>query len=344
MAFSMVGCSKKEKNRKNVILMIGDGMGTTHIQAAQRIKGENLCFQDFPQQVFVETRCYDYVTTDSSAAATAMATGTRINKGYVGIDVDGNELSTIVDFAVKQGKRTGILTTETLYGATPMGFAAHASDRNDSKTLIQSAATSSNVNLFVGYRMRSADTWLFQESGYTQIPDYTQISESQEEKIIGVYDIVSDIETATEDDPVTFDVVVREALEYLSQDKDGFFMMAEGAHIDKASHNTAFKDMISHMLAFDAAVQAVLDWAKDRDDTIVIVTADHETGGLRIGDEPVATWPYFPYIWSSVGSHTSADVSCYVYGAEIDFTQYAFASSERIQNTDIYQIMKELLS
>ena len=155
---------------------------------------------------------------------------------------------------------------------------------------------------------------------------------------------------------MAFDRVVTEALEYLSKDEDGFFLMAEGSHIDHGGHNNDMTYMLSELLAFDDAVQAVLEWAKDRDDTVVIVTADHETGGLELKEsaftalnflETVSndggmTYTPVHYQWTTT-SHSATDVNCYINGANIDFRNYSFGVSGRIKNTDVFEIMKSLM-
>ena len=120
---------------KNVILLIGDGMGPNQIKAGELFLGEKLCFQNFPYSVKVETRSNNAEVTDSAAAATAMATGTRTNNGYVALAPDESELTTIVDVANSLGKRTGVLATEPLSGATPMGFSGHSISRNNTGEL-----------------------------------------------------------------------------------------------------------------------------------------------------------------------------------------------------------------
>ena len=136
MAFSVTACNKNDNTNnlgtiklqnvegkaKNVILMIGDGMGPVQIKAGEIFKGEKLTLQGFPYMTTVETRSVSDAITDSAASSTAMATGKRTINGYVGKNPALEDLETIVDIAHNAGKRTGIIATEELYGATPMGF------------------------------------------------------------------------------------------------------------------------------------------------------------------------------------------------------------------------------
>ncbi len=342
---------------KNVILMIGDGMGPDQIKAGQIYKGEALTMQGFPYKTTVSTRSASDEITDSAAAATALATGKRTKNGMIGKDADYLNMETIVDIANAMGKSTGILATEELYGATPMGFSSHVYNRNDTTCLLKTAAATSNVNLFASYVMDAGYQDIFTDAGYQKVEDVDLISEATSDKVFGSYMIRADAPSMSANaNRVAFDRLVSEALDYLSKDEDGFFLMAEGSHIDHGGHNNDMTYMLSELLAFDDAVQAVLEWAKDRDDTVVIVTADHETGGLQLKEsaftalnflETVSNdngMTYVPkhYQWTTT-SHSSTDVNCYINGANIDFKNYSFGIDGRIKNTDVFKIMKGLL-
>lgn len=362
--FSLISCGDKggkDENKtiilenvttaKNIILLIGDGMGPNQVTVGEIFKGEKLAMQKFPYATKVETRSANSVVTDSAAAATALATGVRTNNGVVGKNEDLQDLTTIVDIAHGLGKRTGIIATEELTGATPMGFSGHADARGQSLVLMNSAAESSNVNLFASYLIDTTEEMPLKANGYEEIKDVADISEATSEKIFGSYMIKAEAESMSDGVANTaFDRVVVEALEYLSQDEDGFFLMAEGSHIDHGGHDNDIKYMIDELMAFDDAVQAVLEWAEGRDDTVVIVTADHETGDLQLYDglnqetlmeayNGNGNSEYFN--WWSTG-HSAADVWCFINGADVDFSQYSFETDELIMNTDVFRIMCDL--
>jgi alkaline phosphatase len=345
-----------EGKAKNVILLIGDGMGKEHVKVGAIHKGEPLVMQGFPYCVDIETVNYSGGVTDSSAAATAMATGVRTLNNYVGLDKNEKELETIIDIAAAAGKATGVITTEYLYGATPMGFAAHFPDRNRQPFLLDSALSSSNVNLFISDRFGTYRN-KFEENGYRLIlNEADKISEASETKVAALSKINPQAKSMS-DDPVgvAFDRLVTEALEYLSKDPDGFFLMAEGAHIDHGGHANDISYMLRELISFDDGIKAVLKWAKGRNDTVVIVTADHETGGLNTKEglekdnilSMVSLDGGMTYVpefleWTSK-SHTNRDVYCYVNGADVDFSQYSFASNTRIKNSDLFSIMKSFI-
>ena len=356
--FCMTACKDQTGETvkiKNVIILIGDGMGPNQIRFGELYKGEKLFMQSLTNRTFVETYSANAEVTDSSASATAIATGVKINNSQVGITPQGEELETIVDYAKSLGKKTGIITTEELYGATPMGFSAHSTARGNYDELLVSAATTSNVDLFASYtlpRNYSACIDRFVSEGYTLISDVDQISESVDDKIIGTYPILASMPSMDADDfAVAFDRVVIESLEYLSKDEDGFFLMAEGAHIDHGGHNNDVEYMVRELLAFDDMVKAVVNWAKERKDTLVLVTADHETGGLMISDDATSEnlfkfddYGYMRYGWTT-GGHTKTNVYLYAYGANVDFKKYSeHNTNDKVNNTDIIKIMKEYLN
>ncbi len=339
------------KEIKNVILMIGDGMGPNQIKMGELYKKEALFMQKFPYSTKVETCSANSDVTDSAAAATALATGVRTDNGKVGMDALGTRLDTIVDSAKEHGKSTGILATEELHGATPMGFSGHSLSRGESLELLQSAAESSNVNLFASYTLGESHKKIFTDAGYKEMATADEISEATEEKIFGTYKIRATALSMSEDMGIlAFDRLVTEALEYLSKDEDGFFLMAEGSHIDHGGHNNDIAYMLNELVAFDDAVKAAVEWADKRDDTVVIVTADHETGGLILSRNATkdnlfefnGQGEYANFQWTTKG-HTNTDVYCFINGANVDFSKYSFGSLERIQNTDIFQIMKKMI-
>ena len=323
---------------KNVILMIGDGMGPNHVKAGEIYKGSQLAIHSMPHKAYSLTGSENNEVTDSAAGATALATGVRTNNGHVGVDCEGNELTTIMDLALQAGKRTGVITTDKMSGATPMAFAAHCEDRHDSTALLNSAVES-GINLFVSTSNEAEGD--FQYKGYTNLPDVADISEETGDYVLGTYDIFASAPTGSaEMNNVALDRVVSESIEYLSKDKDGFVLMAEGARIDKHAEQNNLERMIEEMIAFDNAVQAALDWAKDRNDTIVIVTADHETGGLTLADDITKENMASKHSWSTHG-HTATNVYCNVYAEDIDFLRYSSqGKATELKNTDVFTMMK----
>lgn len=359
MLVACVSCNgqsqpKKFGEIKNVILLIGDGMGPNQIRAGELYKEEKLFMQTIEQSIKVETYSKDGVT-DSAAAATALSTGTRTHNGRVGIDGEGNELRTLVDIAHGLGKRTGVITTEELYGATPMGFSGHSLSRNNASELMLSAATSSNVDLFSAYKFSNNSFYLtdFAENGYEIITDANEFSTTDSEKVMGTFQILAGVESMIISDLyVSFDGLVSKALDFLSKDEDGFFLMAEGAHIDHGGHNNDITYMLEELLSFDDMVKYVVNWASKRDDTVVLVTADHETGGLQIEEdakygelfEMDEYGNYKNFRWTT-GGHTAENVWLFAYAPQIDFKNYSTSEFDGIiRNVDVFKIANAYLS
>ena len=225
---------------KNVILFIGDGMGPEQVKFGEIIKESKLSFQNFPYSTMVDTNSLDgfggYTTTDSAAAATALATGVLTTNGRVGLGPDRDvHLETIMDVAQGLGKRTGVITTEGLNGATPMGFSSHAESRNLGRQLLEEAAKSSGINFFASDA--TDDLNCFTKAGYSVISGLDMYDVVKEdEKIFCNMMIKAGVEEENETYE-TFHETVATALDFLSQDEDGFVLMAEGAHIDHGGHN-----------------------------------------------------------------------------------------------------------
>ena len=333
-------------------------MGPEQVKFGEMMKEEKLSFQEFPYFTTMDTTSSDglggYTTTDSAAAATAMATGVLTTNGRVGYGPERDvPLETIMDVAQGLGKRTGVITTEGLNGATPMGFSSHAVDRNLWRNLLEEAANTSEINFFASDA--TEDLNYFSKAGYSVLSGLDMYDVAKEDE--KVYFNMK-IKAGVEDDNEmyeTFHETVATALDFLSQDEDGFMLMAEGAHIDHGGHNNDINYMVEELLAFDQGVEAALEWARGRTDTVIIVTADHETGDLHLRDgitkfnyRDMTTVNGFDYetlyyYWGSTG-HSEANVGFYVNGKNIKFNRYSqFSDETLIKNTDVFSIVKDLL-
>lgn len=341
-----------QKDIKNLILIIGDGMGPQHIEAGQLSEGKTYDFTTWIDSV-CNTNSINSdnaeVLTDSAASATALATGTLTKNGYVGLNKDGTELSTILDIAkIIYDKSVGVVTTDYLYGATPSGFSAHANDRNDSATITLSQI-SSDVDYLCGLRSDSHYAPYIEQIEENEIYYSTSLSDKKAILDSDSVFLPINIEDGTNDSVDLKDAATL-AIEYLERDEDGFVLMIEQAYIDKCSHNNDIDGMLKRMKSLNETVEAVMDWVGDRDDTAVIVTADHETGGLSVSKNAIydkshnAQGNNVYYSWSSV-DHTQTKVRIFVYGVDVDFatvSQYRIPTV--IKNTDVFVLMKKILN
>jgi alkaline phosphatase len=281
---------------KNVIFYIGDGMGISQITASRiYLLGANGRFEieRMPVTGLMTIHSVDWLITDSAAGATAMATGFKTRSGMVGVTPDSLELKTILESVQEIGKSTGVIATSAITHATPACYATHVFSRNNHSEIARQFVHS-GVDIILGggrqyfipknvpgsHRPDNLD--LLGEAtllGFDVVTNKSKLEESRSAKILGLF--ARDAMTQDPDEP-TLAGMARKALEILSKDPDGFFLMVEGSQIDWAGHDNDFPALVQEMAAFDTAVGLGLDFAEKDGETLVVVTADHETGGLLI--------------------------------------------------------------
>jgi len=314
--------SKAWAEPKNIILLIGDGMGPEHVKAAgmyQHGSSGTLYFEAFPYKGQVTTYSADSSVTDSAAAATAIATHTKVNNGVVSVKLpgDGSELYTLLEYFRDRGKRTGLVTSDTMTGATPAGFGAHNTSRMDTTNIAYDYLNQTRPNVLFGGGGNGMSVLTAGNAGYTVISSrngLTALNTETESMVSGQfgngtlpYEYDGSFATLPHLSEIT-----ATALQVLDNDPDGFFLMVEGAKIDHASHENNLQRDIFEVLEFDYTVQVVTAWAKAHSDTLVLVTADHETGGLAVlTNNGQGTFPTVS--WSTTG-HTGVNVNIYAAG------------------------------
>lgn len=277
--------------------MIGDGMGVSHATAA-KILGENLEMERLPVGGLLTTFAHGTLVTDSAASGTAFATGRKTYNGAISVSSAGDTLLTVLEHAEERGMSTGLVATCSVTHATPAVFAAHVDDRSKHCEIASQMASSGVDVLFGGGRsfFLPADM-----SGVRD--DRRNLLEALRERMpvalsAGEFRRLGDVEAAAallasehlppvaERDPPLADLTEK-ALEILSRDRDGFFLMVEGSQIDWASHENDHEWLVAELLDFDRAVGVVTDFAERDGRTLVVVTADHETGGYSVLDGSV---------------------------------------------------------
>ena len=325
---------------RNIIFMIGDGMGFEQVKAAgMYLNGQEgtLSFESFPVKGEVTTRSADSAITDSAAAATAMSTGVKVNNQVVSIALpgDGKDLKTFVEFFKEYGKITGIITNSYLNDATPAGFSGHARRRNDFEALGLDMVKNVHPNLLFGGGCKGISVDLLKASGYAVATDLKSMDEldAGSKYWAGLFgaSMLPFENNGDYSKMPHLSQMVKKALMLLDNEK-GFFIMIESGLIDKAGHGNDIEKNIGETVEFANTVKTVLEWVQDRNDTIVIVTADHETGGLTViknngkGNYPEVTW--------KDKGHSGANVPLYVRGGNSD------AFGGKMDNTDFFKTIE----
>ncbi|UJH90078.1 alkaline phosphatase [Antarcticibacterium sp. 1MA-6-2] len=259
---------------KNVILMIGDGNGLGQISSAVIANKGQLTITQLKDIGLIKTSAYDDLVTDSAAGGTAMATGKKTNNRAVGTGPEGEQLSNITEILANHGFINGVMTTDNITGATPSSFYAHQSERDNSTGILKDLLQSS-LNFFVSAGAK----------------DYSSIRKKFEKKDISslrhfnnklaIY--LSEVQIS---DPSSrgnlFPKHVKEVLKKLGEQEKPYFLMIEGAKIDSNGHSNNIGGIVQEMLDFDEAIAEVLKAADKDQNTLVVITADHETSGFGI--------------------------------------------------------------
>lgn len=308
---------------RNVILLIGDGMGVGAVTAGRIASPEGKLILDTMQYTgFVKTCPAVGLVTDSAAAGTALATGVKTKNGIISMTPDGKRLDTILEIARAMGKTTGIVSTKFITDATPAVFVAHADSRAKNEEIaVQMLSSRANVMFGGGRRYflpksaggaRSDDRNLLDEAskkGYDVFETAEAMAKSTSDRMLGLF---ADNVMLTERPEPTLAEMTDKAISTLSRNRNGFFLMSEGGKIDSHGHGNNAEGMIKEMLAFDEAVGKALEFARKDGRTLVVVTADHETGGAAVRD-PDKAGLKLTVGWVSSG-HSANIVPLYAFG------------------------------
>lgn len=318
--------------KQNVILMIGDGMGFNHIKAAQAAYGDLfITTAEKAAEGEVTTYSLNALPTDSAAAATALATGNKTRNGQIG-QLNGEAFESTSERALSLKMAAGVVATEGVDGATPAGFSAHTSNR-DKIDEIFADQLASGIDLFFGSNIEYYAP-LKEEitKKYAFIDDMNDLNLSQP-KIFASFEEIP-LNNGGSKKPTLAELGVK-AIEKLSANPNGFFLMIEESHIDKFSHDNELLNALEHLKAFDNAVKAVVEKAAEIGNTVVIVTADHETGGLEYNGETKEQLSDKMYTRTR---HSDANVAYFVFGTvDCEFP-------EVIDNTQIGNLCKSIIS
>lgn len=351
-ALVLVMCANCSYAAKNIILMIGDGMGFQQINAGSYyISGQalKLCFEPY-YKCCVRTSNIKGETTDSAAAATAIATGHKVENGVESLDPNGKPYKTILEIAKESGKRAGLVTTVPITHATPAGFASHIVDRTKVIDIGNYYLSNSQPDLLFGggdpkkrsTYFTSAQIKIAQEIGYKIVYNCLEMESLRpfkDDKAIGLFsgdDMTYEYDRLENCAEPHLSQMAIKALSLLDTDPDGFFVLIEGGLIDHGAHAGNINQTTREVVEFNNTVSQVMKWMRSRTDTLLIVTADHETNGLFATNKGMGVIP--DAFWTGGGYHTGVNVPFFCLGADSDLVN-TYIKGGLIENTDIFKIM-----
>jgi alkaline phosphatase len=344
LTFTLSTCSRdKDKlpEVNSIILFIGDGMGLADVSAAMAVTKGQMHIASSTSVALVKTNSIDDYITDSAAGGTAYSTGKKTKNGYLGVDSSGVALKSILELASEAGFGTGLVSTSSITHATPASFIAHQAGRGDNEA-IAADFLKTPIDVFIGggrnyFSRRTDGRDLLAElgaKGYL-VPDSNQYpSATSPDKLAWL--------TAGGHNPSILkgrgDMLPRStdlALDILGKKSEKFFLMVEGSQIDWGGHGNDQDYILTEMLDFDKAIGIGMKYADEHPGTLVIVVADHETGGVSLtgGNLQEGTVK----MSFSTTDHTGIMVPLYAYGTGSD------AFKGIMENTDVNTLMIKLL-
>jgi alkaline phosphatase len=326
---------------QNIILFIGDGMGIAQIQAGLTANFGILNLLEFKNIGLSRTHSANDYVTDSGAGATAISTGHKTYNGAIGVKADSIPVKTILEYAEEKGLSTGLISTSSITHATPASFISHNISRDDYEGIALDFL-STDIDVFIGggrdnFTVRKDNRNLvneLREKDYLVTFSMDTVRKVTEGKLVGL--------TARQHNPGVIEgrddmlpVAVNTAIKILNRNRKGFFLMIEGSQIDWGAHanNTGFVAM--EMIDFDKAIGNALTFAKNYGNTLVIVTADHETGGMAIANGSYGEGKVSAIF--ATKNHTGVMVPVFAYGPGAEQFKGIY------QNTELFQKMMKLL-
>lgn len=270
---------QKDLPIKNIILLIGDGNGLSQVSSAVLANGGELTLTQLKSIGFLKTQSADDFTTDSAAAGTALATGVKTNNRAIGVDASGNSIVNITELLYEHGFVSGCITTDDIDGATPSSFYAHRKDRSDTKGII-SDLSKSKLSLLISGGAKKFKK-ITEDMGFSILENVNSISQSEDNRV-GHFISEGGVPSILEGRESILAEATKNGLAFLNSKKAPFFLMVEGAKIDSYGHHNNVSGIVSEGIDFDRAITEAIKFADATKNTLVIITADHETSGFSI--------------------------------------------------------------
>ena len=322
---------------KNIILFIGDGMGPNQVALARfSVGGANhrLSFENFPVTGIVLNHSAQNLYTDSAASATTWAAGVKTKNGYLSVDSDNKFLPTIPELLSTKGYLTGLVATSSITHATPAAFYAHINSRSKHKKIAE-MLVESDIAIALGggsefFKMPLSNEAIHIINNGDSLDENNLIEYS---RVLGLF---GEDGLDRRLSPPTQLKMTETALDFLDSKTlncPGFFLMSEGSQIDWAGHDNNVKYMLAEFADFDDSIAAAIEFAKQDKETLILVTADHATGGLVLqkprGSSVRAQW--------TTTSHDLSSINIYAYGPGAE------KFSGVMDNTEIFDRMLQAL-
>lgn len=321
--------------------MIGDGMSLMHMYSAWTANRGKLWLDNSQYTGLSKTYCANRLITDSGAGGTALATGHKTNYHMVGVDPEGKPLESLATLANKKGLSSGIAVTCRLWDATPADFCCHNTDRDAEAEIVADYVNCGVDYVFGGgsklFENRADGRDLFKElreKGYQTPRSWEELAKIQKGKVFCVTDTVDTPLPAERGDLLAH--ASMKAIDLLGQNPEGFFLMVEGSQLDDYGHFNDIDLLMQETHDFDRTIGRIFEWAAQDGETLVVVTADHETGGLTLVDGDLNEGRIVCKF--STGGHSGVMVPVYAFGPGAENFTGIF------ENTDIFWKIKKLLN
>ncbi|MCF0212129.1 MAG: alkaline phosphatase [Bacteroidales bacterium] len=341
----LMGGTAVAQKPKNVIFIVGDGMGTAQVYSSIVAKGEGSQFLRFPVTGFSRTYCLDRYTTDSGAGGTALMTGHKVNYHAIALSPEGVEWPSFLKVAHDElGKKTGIVVTCSPLDATPASTYGHVPERSQWDTLSMQMAQCCHDVIIGGDRKSfqpkhrkdgKAPIDTLERRGYTMVYSQDDLYAQDASRLCAL--LTDDWDAGNAEKRNNWLAPSAEkAINILNRNEQGFVMMIEGSQIDWACHANNFDAMLMELNEFELMLAKVLDFAEKDGNTLVVVTADHETGGLTLNKGDIDAHETTEHHYTTT-NHTGVMVPVFAYGPGAE----RFAGIQ--QNTDFFNKILDLL-
>ena len=315
--------------------MIGDGMGLSQISSGMYANDNSTALEQFDYIGLSKTASFDKLITDSAASGTAMATGIKTNNKVLGISPDNIHQKSILEICKEKGYKTALIATSSIVHATPASFYAKENSRYNYEN-IALQLRNDNIDIIVGggskyFTTRKDKRNLINEmSGYEFVKSVDELEKSISTKI-GYFTYFGEPPSILNGRPANLDLITRTILNKLSLNKSPFIIVIEGSQIDWGGHDNDSKMVISEFIDFDSAIKEALEFAKNDGNTLVVVTADHETGGMSLNGGEINN----VNIKFNTKSHTGTMVPVFSFGPSSE------TFSGIYENTQIFYKLRE---